>query len=101
MTQSTETTTRNSNPPVARIRRGRIQAAIWKQTSETGSFYNFTLERRYKDKDGNYQSASSFSLQDALLVAKVANLADSKIRSLLDQDYAAERTAETEEADFE
>ena len=84
----------NGTPPVDHVRLGRISAAIWKQTSDDRSFYNFTLERSYKDDQGNYQSASSFSLQDALVVAKIASLADSRIRKLLDNDYAASQSAE-------
>lgn len=94
---NTETNT-NSNPPAARIRRGRIQAAIWKQPTDKGSFYTFTIERSYKDENENYQSSSSFSLQDALLVAKVANLADTQIRNLMDADYAASQTDAVDES---
>lgn len=91
----------NGTPPVDRVRLGRISAAIWKQTTDDRSFYNFTLERSYKDDQGNYQSASSFSLQDALAVAKIANLADSRIRRLMDEDYAASRSAEQHDEDVE
>ncbi|TWT35223.1 hypothetical protein KOR34_01110 [Posidoniimonas corsicana] len=88
----------NQNPknaPVDRIRLGRISAAIWKQTAGDGkTFYNFTIERSYKDDTGNYQSAASFSLGDALVVAKLANLVDTRIRRLLDAEYAATRSEE-------
>ena len=94
MTDSENTPSRpGNNPPVERIRKGRIQAAIWKRTVDQNTFYSFTLERSYKDSDGNYQSTSSFSLQDALLVSKVADLADTKIRQLQDADYSAARVA--------
>ena len=85
----TQPTQSEATRPVDRIRRGRVQAAIWKQTSDKGTFYNFTLQRSYKDNDGNYHSTSSFSLQDALLVAKVADMADGRIRKLMDADYVA------------
>ena len=93
MTDSeTQSTQADATRPVERIRRGRIQAAIWRQTSDKGTFYNFTLERSYKDNAGQYQSTSSFSLQDALLVAKVADLVDGRIRQLMDADHATART---------
>ena len=89
-------TNSTSNAPIDRIRLGRISAAIWKQTADDGrSFYNFSLERTYKDNDGNFQSSSSFALSDALVVAKVANQADTRIRRLLDVDYASTRANES------
>ena len=98
--QTNHNSSTTANAPVDRIRRGRIQAAIWKQTTEKGSFYSFTLDRSYKDTDGNYQSTASFSVQDALLVSKVANLADTRIRQLLDRDYEQSRSTELDEDDF-
>ena len=90
----------NGTPPVDHVRLGRISAAIWRQTNDKGTFYNFTLERSYKDDAGNYHSTSSFSLQDALLVAKVADLADGRIRKQLDADYvAANAEAQYDELD--
>lgn len=73
-----------NNKPIDRIRLGRITASIWKHASNDGvAFYKFTIDSSYKDDQGNYQQSSSFSLSDALLVAKVADLADSRIRALL------------------
>ena len=83
--------------PVDRIRIGRITAAIWRQTTEDGKqFYNFTLQRTYKDNDGNYQSSPNFALSDALIVAKVADRADTKIRRLLSVDAQAAQADELE-----
>ncbi len=87
-------TTTNSKP-VDRIRLGRVSAAIWRHLAEDGSpFYKFTIDTSYKDSTGNYQSTSSFGIRDALLVAKIANLADTRIRKLLDSDAAAARAEE-------
>ena len=101
MTNTTTTTSNNSGtPPIARIRRGRLSAAIWQQTTDKGNFYNFTVERSYKTAEGKYQSSNSFALSDALLLAKLANLADTKIRQLLDADYAASQTADSDEEEL-
>ena len=76
--------------PVDHIRFGRISAAIWKNAGDQGKvFYSFTIERNYSDKDGNFQSTNSFSLQDALTVAKIADLAHTRIHELLQADKAA------------
>jgi hypothetical protein len=67
--------------PVDEVRLGVIKAAIWKSETETGPRYNVTFERIYKDGD-IWQSTPSFSRDDLLVVAKVADLAHSKIHEL-------------------
>ena len=37
------------NQPVHRIRKFRIEAAIWQNQSENGTWYNVALSRSYKD----------------------------------------------------
>jgi len=87
-------TTTNSKP-VDRVRLGRVSAAIWRHLVDDGSpFYKFTIDTSYKDSAGNYQSTSSFGLRDALLIAKIANLADTRIRKLLDSEASAARAEE-------
>ena len=86
-------TDHTNNKPIERIRMGRLSAAIWRQISDEGNqFYNFTVQRSYKNDQGDYQSTESFGLSDALVLAKLADRADTKIRQLLDMDYAASRS---------
>ncbi|MCA9211569.1 MAG: hypothetical protein KDB27_00765 [Planctomycetales bacterium] len=84
----------NSKPtPIDRVQIYPITAAIWKNVNESGQvFYGFTLERSYKKSDGSYESTGSFGLSDALLIAKVADIVDSRIRKLYDADRQAART---------
>ena len=74
------TTTTETNKPVKKIRIGSVSATIWKQ--EGGLFYTASLERNYKDKDGNWKSTHSFSADDLVLAAKVASLAADAILAL-------------------
>lgn len=60
----------NSRPgPVKSFRSGSIQVAIW-ENQTTGSdgqqqtFKTVRFERRYKDKDGNWQSTSNLRVND-------------------------------------
>ena len=86
--------------PIDHVRIFPVTAAIWKNTTDDGqNFYSFTLERSYKKDDGNYDSTSSFNSSDALLVAKVADIVDTRIRKLRDADRQAERTAANLERD--
>lgn len=91
----------NSKPqPVDRIRVGRITAAIWRNTAEDGKHhYSFTLDRSYQDSGSNWNSTNSFGLSDALVVAKVANLADTRIRKLYDADRQSEQNDTTYDED--
>ena len=67
------------NQPVHHIRMGRIDGAIWQNHSENGTWYNVTFSRSYKDANDEWKSADSFSVNDLLLVAKVADEAHSWI----------------------
>ena len=70
----------SNNKPVAEVRIGAVKAAIWPNQTESGAVrYNVTFSRIYKDADGNWKSTSSFGRDDLLVVAKVADLAHTKI----------------------
>jgi len=70
----------NNNKPVKQFRAGGVSAAVWSNPSvgEDGverQFMTVTLDRRYKDKDGNWQSSDSLRANDipkAVLVLKKA-----------------------------
>ena len=56
----------NSTPktqPAHQIRSRSIKAALWKNETDKGTFYNITLERLYKDGEV-WKSASSFGIGD-------------------------------------
>jgi hypothetical protein len=57
--------------PVKRFRIGYLTAAIWKNRSGDNTFYNVTLQSRYKDDDGQWQDSASLSHHDLLNAAKV------------------------------
>ena len=62
------------NRPVHEIRFGRIRAAIWRNDTEAGTFYNLTISRLYKDGD-EWKDSTSFGRDDLPLVAKVCDQA--------------------------
>jgi len=51
--------------PVAKFRAGQVSSALWEnQVQVKGAAVTIlkaTVQRRYKDRDGNWQSSSSFS----------------------------------------
>jgi hypothetical protein len=70
------------NPPVAKIRVDLINASIWKNPTDKGTFYNVTFESRYRDGEGNWKSSHSYTSNDLLALAKAADLAHTKIVEL-------------------
>ena len=87
-TNTSNTTTEPAKPPIAKLRLGLLNAAIWERTTDKSTFYSVSFERRYKDGKGEWQSTSSYDTENLLLLAKLADQAHSKIVEL--QTGAAE-----------
>ena len=54
-----------------RVGRG-IEAALWENSGQNGTWYNVTITRTYKDKSGMLQTATTFSRNDLPFVEKAA-----------------------------
>ncbi len=67
--------------PTATVRIGSIKAAIWANDNSGGIRHSVTFERLYKDGD-SWKTTRSFSRDDLLVLAKVADLAYSRILEL-------------------
>jgi len=70
--------------PVAKIRAGSVSAALWGNeiTAKNGNkvtVLKATVQRRYKDKDGNWKSSSSFSRNEIPLAIYCLQKAFEKI----------------------
>ncbi len=66
------------NGPVHEIRNGVVKASIWKNETAKGVFYNTTLERLYR-QGKDWKTSASFSRDQLLVVARVAQEANSWI----------------------
>ena len=70
--------------PVAEIRVGRIIAAIWQNTpTDEGVFYSVHITRLFR-RGLNWDRTPAFGRDDLLTVAKVADLANTRIYELQD-----------------
>ena len=89
MTNQTST----SNEPVARIKDGLLQIAIWRNETEKGRpFYSTSaVQRSYKDDAGNYHETMSLSGTQLLQAARLYRLAYDKVRELEEADYQASK----------
>jgi hypothetical protein len=66
--------------PIAAIVVGKIRANIWQTVNERGTFHSITFERRYRDKDGKWQTARSFKAgTDVRALIEAAARANDKI----------------------
>jgi len=85
----------NSNKPAARVQLYPVTGSIWRNQTPKGTFYSVSFERSYKDDAGKFQTSSTFNAGDLLVLSKVSDLCDTKIREL----RAADRQAEQPEED--
>ena len=74
--------TGNRVPPVASVRVGSIQASIWRNTNDAGTFYSTKFRNSYKDKDGKWHDTDGFGPSDLLELAKAADKAHDKVLEL-------------------
>jgi hypothetical protein len=84
----------NSNKPVARVQLYPVTGSIWKNQTQKGAFYSVSFERSYKDETGKFQTSSTFNATDLLVLAKVADLCDTKIRELRAADRQPDQADE-------
>lgn len=81
MTQSTNNSN-GTNQPVFTYRIGNVSATIWPNEANGKTYYRTEIVRSYKGKDGNWQTSSSFSHDELLNAAKVAERAEKYIAHL-------------------
>lgn len=70
--------------PVAKFRAGQVSAALWENeiSAKNGgkvTVLKATVQRRYKDKDGNWKSSGSFSRNEIPLAVYCLQKAFEKI----------------------
>jgi hypothetical protein len=76
--------TKVKNPPLAKIRVGSVQIAIWENTDEDGkkTISGGKPKRTFRDKEGQYHETSTYFAGDYLELAKAADLAHTRILEL-------------------
>jgi len=80
--------------PVAKFRAGQVSAAIWEnEVSVNGrkvTMLKATVERRYKDKDGQWKSSNSFSRNEIPLAVYCLQKSFEKIIGTQQEDDSVE-----------
>lgn len=72
--------------PIATVRVENVEAAIWPNPGEKGTFYNVTFSRKYEDKEGKLQNSTSFGAADLLAMPLASSEAFKKIQELRQKD---------------
>ena len=76
----------NTTKPLEEVRIGAVKAAIWRNVADMGNnsrpMYSVTFQRLYRDGDNAWKSTESFSRDDLLLLAKVAERAFDRIHEI-------------------
>ncbi len=91
---SNETKTR----PVETLRDGAIKAAIWRNESENGPFFNVTFARTFKAGDGELRDTESFSGTQLLRLSHLASKAYDRAAKLTKAARVADDHEDEEEA---
>jgi len=85
--------------PVAKFRTGQVSAALWEneitgQNGHTVSVLKATIQRRYKDKNGTWQSSGSFSRNEIPLAIYCLQKAFEKIVASDDEETESNNSDE-------
>ena len=80
--------------PAHKIRFGNIQATIWRNTSEKGTWYSVTPTRSYKQDDETWRETDSLGFDDLLAMAKLFDLAHTWIMHQQQADAKARKESE-------
>ena len=68
-------TNNTNNKPVKQFRIGLISAAVWRREAGGNTFHSVTIDRSYKDEDGNWQRTNSYDVGDLFIVKILAEKA--------------------------
>jgi len=65
-----------NNRPIYKYQIGSVECAVWaKQAADGRPYFQFTFQKTYKTKDGEYMHTTSFNKADLPLLATLANRA--------------------------
>ena len=80
--------------PAHKIRIGVLQATIWRNSGEKGSWYSVTTSRSYKQGDDTWRETDSLNFDDLLPMAKLLDQAHTWIMDQQQADAKARKEAD-------
>jgi hypothetical protein len=85
-----EESARGGRPPVDKFQEGPFQVSIWQNPSSRGDFRTATMDRRYKNKDGKFDTSHSYTASDLDHMEKAAREARGRITRWQQESRAPE-----------
>jgi len=82
----------DTKKPAARINLYPVSIAIWANRTEKGVNYAGTIDRRYKDADGQWKNSDNFNENEFLLASKAFDLAHTEVLRLREIDRKASKS---------
>jgi hypothetical protein len=84
--------TMSKTKPAAKLQLFPVTAVVWRNETPKGdTVYSVTVERSYKDADGNWKISASLNESDLLLAAKALDLAHTEIVKLRAADRKSQQ----------
>ncbi len=80
--------------PAHKLRIGVLQATIWRNSSEKGTWYSVTPSRSYKNGDETWKESNSLIGDDPLIMAELLRQAWAWIARQQQADYTARKARE-------
>ena len=80
------------NGPIERIKSYPIEVAIWQHEGENGPYFTTSVQRSYKNKQGEWQQTTSFRRQDLLVLSHLLGKAYDTIEELEDAARSRQRS---------
>ncbi len=80
--------------PAHKIRIGALQATIWRNKSENGTWYSVVPSRSYKQGDDEWRETDSLGYDDLLSMSKLLDLAHTWIMHQHQADAKARKESE-------
>ena len=84
--------------PVAKFKAGQVSAALWENEVQMPrgavKILKATIQRRYKDKSGNWKSSTSFSRNEIPLAIHCLQKSFEKIIQIQNEDASNNNTVE-------
>jgi len=85
--------------PAHKLRIGVLQATIWRNTSEKGTWYSVQPSRSYKQGDETWNETDSLGFDDLLAMAKLLDEAHSWIVKQMQADSKARKARQEAASD--
>ena len=87
--------------PAHKLRIGVLQATIWRNISDKGTWYSVTPSRSYKQGDETWRETDSLGFDDILAMAKLLDQAHTWIVNQMQADTHARKARDKAKGDGE